>query len=285
MDTGNQQSAIRPLDVVTACRGADINVLCFTIAKLRSLAHIERVYVITAGRHFAKFRNKLGGDIQLLDEDAEILGMTLSGLKGLSLPGFPQGAGWYFQQLLKLSFAFHETADDYYLIWDADTVPLRPLRFFDKSDRMLLTTADEEHFPYFKTYRKLLDEEPRREFSFIAQHMVAQKSVVREMLSKIDANFPGTESWAWKIMRNLEGSSTNLFSEYEMLGHYMKNHYPERVASRPLRWLREGALETRGLPTVAELDRLAQRYDFVAFESAQRPLRRFVRAIRARLRH
>ena len=33
-------------------------------------------------------------------------------------------------------------------------------------------------------------------------------------------------------MRNLDGGDTNLFSEYEMLGHFVKNHYPARFASR-----------------------------------------------------
>ena len=230
-------------------------------------------------------RREIGADVNLVDQDALIPEMTLARLKQLTLPGFPKGAGWYFQQLLKFAFCFQKPEDDYFLIWDADTVPLRPLEFFDESGRMLFTIAMEQHQPYYETYRKLLRQEPHPEFSFIAQHMIVQKSILREMLAKIDSNFVGSDSWAWKIMRNLDGTSTNLFSEYEMLGHYVKNNYPERTSFRKLNWLREGSLQTRGRPAKADLEKLRQQYDFVAFESSQMPLRRFVRQVRGWFRN
>lgn len=271
----------RKLDIVTACRSADLPILRLACEGLRRFAPPGKLYVITAGTNLAKFGKVLPAAVEVLDEDTVIPDMKLADLPQLSLPGFPQGAGWYFQQLLKLGFAFREPRDDYYLIWDADTVLLRSLRFFDDRDRMLLTVADENHRPYFDTYRHLLKEEPNRDCSFIAQHMVAHKPAVREMLNQIDRNFPGNESWAWKIMRNLRGTSTNLFSEYEMLGNFVKNHYPESVATRELHWLRDGSRRVRGVPAADDLARLAKQYDFVAFESGQRGLRRLVRRIRS----
>lgn len=270
----------RRLRVVIAARAADLSVLRLAYDGLLCYIPFAGLNVITSERNFDRFIRVLGGDVQLANQDAVIPGMTLQQLRRLKLPGFPGGAGWYFQQLLKLSFAFQDSSDDYYLIWDADTVPLQRLDFFDDAGRMLLTTAEEEHPPYFDTYRNLLREEPSREFSFIAQHMIVQKSIVREMLGRIESNFPGDESWAWKIMQNLTGSSTNLFSEYEMLGHFVKNHYPCRIACRRLRWLRGGALQTKGEPSERQLQRLSQRFDFVAFESAHMPLRRLTRQIR-----
>ena len=271
----------RPLHVVTACRAADVRILRLALDGLRRFTPFQQLHVITARSNFSRCRRALGDGVELLDEDALIPGMTLRSLRALALPGFPQGAGWYFQQLLKFAFAFREPSDDYFLIWDADTIPLRALQFFDAEDRMLLTTAEEEHVPYFETYRRLLGEEPRREFSFIAQHMIVQKSVLREMLAAIEANVPGHDHWAWKIMKNLGGGSTNLFSEYEMLGHYAKNHHPERVTFRKLPWLRDGSRETKGMPSAANLARLGERHAFAAFESGQMPLRRFVRKLRA----
>lgn len=275
----------RPLDVVTACRPADLSILPLTLAGLRNNVPFRRLYVVTARSSFGKISRQLGADVELLDENELIPGMTIDQLRTLSVPGFPRGAGWYFQQLLKLAFGFGNTEDDYFLIWDADTVPLRSLEFFDESGRMLFTIASEQHAPYFETYRKLLGEEPDVEFSFISQHMIVQKSILREMLARIETRFSGPESWAWKIMQNLQGTSTNLFSEYEMLGHYVKNHYPSRAAFRELNWLREGALRTRGKPSPQALARLAEQYDFVAFESAQMPVRRFVRHLRSWFRN
>ncbi len=270
----------RPLNVVTACRAADVRILRLALDGLQRFVPFRKLHVITARSNFSRCRRALGNDVELLDEDALIPGMTLQSLRGLALPGFPKGAGWYFQQLLKFAFALREPADDYCLIWDADTVPLRALEFFDTEGRMLLTTAEEEHIPYFETYRRLLGEEPRRECSFIAQHMIVQTAVLREMLATIEGRLPGHENWAWAIMKNLAGSSTNLFSEYEMLGHYTRNHFPERVALRQLPWLRDGSREIGGMPSAADLARLGGRYAFAAFESGQMPLRRFVRTLR-----
>ena len=270
-----------PVDVVTACRTADLGVLRVTLDSLRRFVPVRRFYVYAARQNFSRFRRALGPDVNLIEQDEAIRDMTLALLKKLRLPGFPQGAGWYFQQLLKYSFCRLEPEDDYYLIWDADTVPLRPMEFFDAEGRMLFTIADEEHASYFDSYRALLGEEPRREFSFIAQHMIVQKSILREMLHRIEARFPGDESWAWKIMRNLPGGDTNLFSEYEMLGHFVKNHYPARFAFRQLPWLREGSRRVSGLPDAEDLATLANEYHFAAFEAGQRPLRRAVRNLRA----
>ena len=86
------------------------------------------------------------------------------------------------------------------------------------------------------------------------------------MLARIEANFPESGSWAWKIMHHLVGEGGNLFSEYETLGHYVKAHYPERASFRELSWLREGALGSYGAPSQKYLERLARDYYFAAFE-------------------
>ena len=129
----------RPLDIVTSCRRADFPVLRKTFVGLQKFVPFKRLYVITARQNMRTFRRMLPEGVQFLDEDEQIPGMTLSSLRNLSLPGFPRGAGWYFQQLLKYAFCFERQEDDYYLIWDADTVPLRPLQFFDNVGRMLFT--------------------------------------------------------------------------------------------------------------------------------------------------
>lgn len=276
--------AKRPLDVVAACRRADFRILQKTLTALRECISFRKLYVITARKNMSVLQRNFPAHVQFLDEDELIPGMMLENLRQLKLPGFPSGAGWYFQQLLKYAFAFQKPQDDYYLIWDADTVPLRTLRFFDDEGRMLFTLGKECHGLYLPTYRNLLRENPNPEISFIAQHMIMQKSLVREMLARIEANFPEKESWAWKIMHHLVGTGDNLFSEYEMMGNFVANNYLERVAFRKLEWLREGALKSRGVPSDKHLKKLGQKYYFAAFESRQMPMRRVVHYIRAKLR-
>jgi hypothetical protein len=272
-----------PLDVMTACRKADLPTLKIACAQLRKFIPFKQLHVATARTNFRYFRRALGEQVELLDEDDLVPGMTLADLKKLPLPFFPKGAGWYFQQFLKYAFAFRDVEDDYYLIWDADTVPLRPLRFFDAQGRLLFTKANEHHEPYFQTYQRLLHEDAQTEFSFISQHLVVQKSVLREMLQRIEFLNPGQPNWAWTIMANLEGSGSNLFSEYETLGHYIKTHYPARVAFQERPWLRSGAKRLHRLPTQRDLDELGKLYAFSAFEVKERGWRGWLSHLRKNL--
>lgn len=44
----------------------------------------------------------------------------------------PQRPGWFLQQFIKMAFSLSPYCKcDYYLSWDADTIPLRRLSFFE----------------------------------------------------------------------------------------------------------------------------------------------------------
>lgn len=283
MSTGpvSQQNPDRPLQVVTACRARDLPVLEIAVRQLFRTVKLRSIHVLAPTMDCERMKRKLGNQVIVVSEDEFIPGVTLEQFRRLNAPHFPRAAGWYFQQLLKLQFAFVDPEDEYYLIWDADTVPLRPMRFFDSNGRMLLTKATEFHPPYFETYRRLFGEEPNREFSFIAQHMLVQKSIAREMLKKIEQRIEGPDHWAWKIMRALPEAGHNLFSEYETYGHFVKNHHPEHVEFVARTWLREGTQRTGGaLPSEKCLAELADEFEFVAFERAAPFWRRWGRGIR-----
>jgi len=265
-----------PRPILTTCRARDLPVLEITARKLPEMVPCRQLYVIAPDSDCRQIQRRLGPEVCVIAENDFIPGMTLGKLRNLKAPGFPKMAGWYFQQFLKLQFAFVETGEDFYLIWDADTIPLRPMRFFDSAGRMLLTKAIEYHVPYFETYRRLFGTEPHREFSFIAQHMLVQKSVAREMLAAIERQIQGTDGWAWKIMSALpadQGMQT--FSEYETYGHYIKNHHPDRVRWIDRQWLREPAFHSgRPVPSAEELKALAEKYEYAAFERAYKGWRR-----------
>ncbi|MEY4386314.1 MAG: hypothetical protein RLY20_1597 [Verrucomicrobiota bacterium] len=270
--------AERPLQVFASCRMRDIEVLEIVARKLPETVPLKQFIVCAPDSECATMQRRLGSRANVLAEDSMIPGVTIARVRALPMERFPGAAGWYFQQLLKLQFAFADPADDYYLIWDGDTVPLRPMRFFDEQGRMLLTKATEHHAPYFETYRTILGEEANFEFSFIAQHMVVQKSVVRELLGRVEARLPGEGNWAWKLMTALPHQGLNLFSEYETCGHFVKNHYPERVRFIERSW-RRGRMDHLGqsVPTEAELAEAAKQFDYAAYERASRGWRRWAR--------
>ena len=186
--------------------------------------------------------------------------------------------------MLKLGFALHPEAESRFLIWDADTVLLRPLEFFDSEGRLLFTKAEEYHQPYFDNYAHLLGQDPHREFSFISQHIPVDRSILCEMLELVEKRFAGDENWAWKLMKNLVGDGSNLFSEFETYGHFVKNNHPDRAVFRSLPWTREGTTLASFDPTAADLERLAERFFFAAFEKPASPWVRAWAEVRHRIR-
>lgn len=280
-----QPAAIRPLQILTTCKGRDLPILEITARKIWQMLPCRALFVVAPGRDCPAIRKSLGSAANVIPEDDFIPTMTIARLKRLNLPNFPQAAGWYFQQLLKLQFAYFDPAEDYYLIWDADTIPLKPMSFFDADGKMLLTKAAEHHAPYFETYRNLFGTEADRGFSMIAQHMVVQKSIAREMLARIEQRVEGPDTWPWKIMRSLPKTGDNLFSEYETYGHYVKHHHPDRVRFVNRNWRREaGSNQGCALPTEADLKALANEYEYAAFERASSGWQRWGRRLAGDLR-
>jgi Family of unknown function (DUF6492) len=272
-----------PLDVVTACLPRDLHLLRLAAARLPRFLAVRKIHVCAPRREFMRFRSVLGSDVELLDEDELIPGFRLEKLRTLALTGFPRGAGWYFQQMLKCGFALLGAPDESYLIWDADTVPFRRIELFDDAGRACFTRADEKHPPYFENYERLLGRVPAPPCSFIAQHMVVRKAFMREMLAEIERRIEGDDSWAWKIMRTLRGAHSNLFSEYEFYGNYVLAEHPGDVVMRHLSWTRDGVRLASFHPTEADLERLSLQFDFVSFESGRVPWRRAVRWLKARV--
>lgn len=270
--------ATEPLQVVTVCRARDLPILEMAAQALPRLIPFRDLRVVVPDADYRQIQRALGGGAQVISERSFVPRMSIDELRGFTGPGFPKMAGWYYQQFIKLQFAFLEQENDHYLIWDADTVPLRPMRFFDEQGRMLLTRAEESHQPYFETYRRLFGSEANREFSFIAQHMLVRKSFAREMLAAVEQNVQGAENWAWKIMRSLSGSGNNLFSEYETYGHYVKNRHPDSVKFVERPWYRVRARrQGNSAPSKDDLDNLAGKYDYAAFERVYTGWRRWMR--------
>lgn len=285
-------------DIVTACRKKDLSTLSLALPLLRKNIPHRRLWVFTARANRKLFRDKLGAEVVILDEDEAVPGMTLDKLrrKG-NLPGLPDGAGWYFQQFLKYSYPSLEPDAERYLIWDADTLPLRPIRPFgdlgesclspaypecakpiagqpvDERTHQLLEQATRVHEPYFKNYEHLIGETANRSCSFIAQHMPIQTACLKAMLRKVDLKWPGDDGWAWKIVRNLKGESPNLFSEYEFYAQYALKHFPRQHLVRPLVWRRGGILK-QGSDKEKQILAWAEEFDFVALEAWASPWRR-----------
>jgi hypothetical protein len=265
-----------PFEIFTACRSRDLVTLRYAVERLQTHLEPENIVVATAHENFSRFERVLGTAVKLVDEDKLIPGMTLASVRQLPIQSFPRAAGWYFQQLLKYAWCFRNTPIGHYLIWDADTILLKPLDFFDEQGRILMTKSSEYHAPYFETFEKLFGVPASYEFSFISQHQMVDKTLLQEMLNSIAARFPASLNWAWAILQTLPSTGNNLFSEYETYGHWLKHYHPDRLSYRDVPWLREGTEVAVFPPSEKKLDELAERYFFVSFESSRRPFKKVI---------
>jgi len=74
---------------------------------------------------FVQEQNRGNLRIELIDEDSLAEGLKRDYVSALLVArgANPERSGWYFQQFLKLCYSLDPSASDYYLVWDADTIP------------------------------------------------------------------------------------------------------------------------------------------------------------------
>lgn len=237
----------------------------------------ENIYILTSKKNYGKlkFAKKIR-NVELLDEDTLVPELNIETVhKYMKKKGAkrPYRVGWYFQQLLKYAFAKSQWAKEYYLAWDADTLPLNPIDFFD-GNQPLFTKKIENHEPYFITMNRLLGFGKLVDYSFIAEHMLFKASIVKELLHTIEDNagLTGT-SWVEKIMMACDFNDERgyLFSEFETYGNYCVKFYPDLYGIRQLNTFRAAGL-IRGRHINAKiLNRMAIDVSIASFEQHDAP--------------
>ena len=72
-------------------------------------------------------------NIIFLDEDSVVDDLSYSSVTniiGEINKEAVERTGWYLQQFLKMAYAY-VCEEDYYLVWDSDTIPLHKIEMFD----------------------------------------------------------------------------------------------------------------------------------------------------------
>lgn len=212
-----------------------------------------------------------------MDENSICDGLTIESVRKIikARTGKEERAGWYFKQFLNMAWACR-CQDRCYVALDADTFILNKVEFIDANGNYLFTPKIEYHKPYFDTINKLFQGEVTRvgDFSFIAENMIFDCTIMKELISDIERNnhLQGTHFWE-KILYSVEKEELlkSGFAEYETYGNYISTKYPERVHLRNLRTQREALVLLGGNPSEKQLEWAAKDYDIISIESCNYP--------------
>jgi hypothetical protein len=213
------------------------------------------------------------------DEDNLIDGLSSYSIKKIikTITGSEARSNWYFQQFLKMAYAF-KAETKHYLIWDSDTFPLNNITFINSVNkqknclRYFFAMKKEYHLPYFEIIDKIFDGKVIRSInkSFIAEHMLIDKSIMIEMIQDIENNnkLSGKrfyEKILYSIDKKEVGNSG--FSEFETYGNYLLTYYPDKFSARKLRTFRYGFSHlNKSDLNLKTLNWISSSYDTISFE-------------------
>jgi len=270
LDSNNEKL----FEVIFPVAPKDVDSLDLCVQKILENICPQKI-VIVANKQVKERIPKLN-NVEFLDEDQLMEHLTLDRIKQImvEIQGTETRSNWYFQQFLKMAYAF-QCSNDYYLIWDSDTIPLKNIRFWeniDGTEKCLLGEHPHSHQPYFDTLNTLFSGKVKRLFkkSFIVEHMMISQKIMKELIRDIEMNdrIQGNrffEKILYAINKNDIGYAG--FSEFETYGNYVLNFYPDKYAIRNLKAYRQGGMVIEKSQINNEvLNWIAKDYDTVSFE-------------------
>ncbi len=264
------QEDINQYSIIIVAHSSDLQLARHNIPVIYYFLRPKQIVIISNKEALSKVKQMKVPYVKFIDEDTIVPNLSLDKIKNLiCIRNAKNGkVGWYFQQFLKMAYAAI-CEDEWYLVWDIDTIPLRKLSFFTKDGKGILDVKSEYHKPYFRTIKKLLSINKIIKESFISEHMLINKKAMLELIEQIEKNseIMGIEFFEKVIyalnIKDLEG---NGFSEYETYGNFVLKNYPAIYAVRRLRTLREGKILLGASPNRKMLKWASNSYDIISLE-------------------
>lgn len=255
-----------PIDVVIVTHPKDKKTLDDCIAGIKeNCSNVRRIIVVSS--------EKLTDQAEWFDENRfsfskqDVSLVIAKGDKNKSKKFTERrgrGAGWYYQQLLKLysPFAIPGISSNV-LVIDADTIFMNPVEFLNDSNGGLFCFSHgEAKTSYLKHAERLVPGYQRiyPEFYSVCHHMLFQKPILKDLFRTVE-NYHHTPFWkafcACVTLNKEEGAS-----EYEIYYNYALSH-TDQVQLRELKWANSAHIEEKVHFKNAG-------YHFVAFHSYMR---------------
>ena len=179
-------------------------------------------------------------------------------------------SGWYIQQFLKMQYS-KICQDEYYLIWDSDTIPVKKVKMFNNFRKPLFDVKTEYNKPYFITIKKIFPKLRKRfKYSFISEHMLIKTEIMKNLISKIDNNNNiSGNTWYEKIINCIDVNelANSGFSEFETYGTFVKEYYHKFYDIRLWKSLRNGnKYYNPKFLSDKDILNISKNYDAISFE-------------------
>lgn len=266
----------KKFNVIIPAAYKDFEFLQKTIKYVSMNIKPQKIFLIIDTRlvKFLPKKVKFNALVEVLDENGLLENLSFDCVKNnLVNHGLPaKRTGWFLQQFIKLGFALSEYCDtDYYLSWDADTLPLRNIEFFTSDGKPIFTKKKEHNQAYFDTLSKILELGKYAYFSYIAEHMMFNKNVMKEMLGDIEESPIYGDSWYEKIINATDSTNVNSFSEFETYGNFCLNHYPNMYATQVLNTFRKAGYIAGRFISDRKLNYMSFDLDTASFELGDYP--------------
>lgn len=253
-------------EVISVCSAKDIDVWTVASKKITESIKATHYTVIVPDSQVALFSSVTSAPYQVKPE-SQFVGNAKEKIAQTLSKDNQDRVGWYLQQFVKIAAVLAHQDDDLVLIWDADTVPVKPLHFINQEGGLVYYKGSEHRKSYFVFIEKALGLKRTQDFSFIAQSLVTKAAWARELFQSLEGKTK--LPWVDAILSQLDPAEPAGFAEFETLGSWIwHNHRHEIVISeRP--WYRNGfSLVGNPLTLSASVWRgLAKQYDFVSFEA------------------
>lgn len=260
--------------VISVCMSKDLPFWKVTARNLLQHVDSHSYEVIVPDHEVALFRQATPASIQVLPEVHYCGRRGLGNLRERLPASLAARAGWYLQQFLKVEAVRSDPRDALCLIWDADTVPLRRLDFSDDAGRLVYRTGLHRpaiHQPYFELISALLGMERVVDQSFISQCFPVRSQWVRALCAELCERHRVESWWDAVVAYVADHPSACGFSEYETLGSYVIQRYPDEVTLRPGRYFRPS---NRLFPIdrldEAPVNRIARDMEYLAYDDYDR---------------
>lgn len=264
---------IKNFSLVFCVKDTDFELLTKNINTIIENINPKDIIIISSNKLLSKKDNV--NDFIFLNEDSIFEGMSFKSISNYieQFNSDTKLTGWYFQQFLKMAFCYY-TNNEYYLVWDADTIPLKKISFFTDNLKPIFDLKREYEKKYFDTINCLLSIKKTRNESFISEHMLFNTNIMKSLISDIENNnsIIGNNFWQ-KILNACKTNNINSqnFSEFETYGTYVETKFPNFYETRKLSTLRYGTFFLGNSPTIDTMKWASNSFDIISFEHWDKP--------------